>query len=630
MKPPEFRFLRPATTSFHARIIAAALVTALGVLLIAGLAFMGQQWAMVHAQNRNLQATLGAMAATNIADAVQAGDDQAVSASIRALGVSPILLSAEYVDTAGHRVASFHRHGDEAAGAMLVLRTPVVRQGQKFGEVVTMGRRAGLSDVAPQLLALAGALLFAGIAAAMIMARVQADRVVAPVLELSTAMKRVSESGGYDPIVLKTRFALFRGLGAVFNQLLHQLSIRDAQQQAMMTELQEARDRANDANLMKSQFLANMSHEIRTPLNGVLTMADVMAMGDLPTEQRRRLDIIRQSGALLLHTLNDVLDLSRIEAGRMTLTDEVFDLEAALRPVRDLFGPSAIAKGLDFKMRITAEAAGAWRGDPGRLRQILGNLVSNAVKFTDTGTIHVLIAQIEDQLIMIVRDTGVGIPTEKHALLFEKFVQVDNSATRRFGGSGLGLAISAELARMMGGRISFDSAEGLGSTFRFAAPILRADTAEHSVSEDDLFADEDACAPLRLLAAEDNPTNQKVLSTIMASVGLSLEVVADGAAAVAAWKTGRFDVILMDIHMPVMDGVEATRAIRALESQHGLPRTPIIAVTADALTHQVSQHLAAGMDAHLAKPIEIKRLIETIGQVASAPDLGRPQMASRA
>ncbi|MCA3747399.1 histidine kinase dimerization/phospho-acceptor domain-containing protein, partial [Phenylobacterium sp.] len=289
MKPPEFRFLRPATTSFHARIMAAALVTSLGVLLIAGLAFMGQQWAMVHTQNRNLQATLGAMAATNIADAVQAGDDQAVSASIRALRVSPILLSAEYVDTAGHRVASFHRHGDEAAGAMLVLRTPVVRQGQKFGEVVTIGRRAGLSDVAPQLLALAGALLFAGIAAAMVMARVQADRVVAPVLELSAAMKRVSESGGYDPIVLKTRFALFRGLGAVFNQLLHQLSIREAQQQAMMTELQDARDRANDANLMKSQFLANMSHEIRTPLNGVLTMADVMAMGDLPNEQRRRL-----------------------------------------------------------------------------------------------------------------------------------------------------------------------------------------------------------------------------------------------------------------------------------------------------------------------------------------------------
>jgi len=314
----------------------------------------------------------------------------------------------------------------------------------------------------------------------------------------------------------------------------------------------------------------------------------------------------------------------------MTLTDEVFDLEAALSPVRDLFGPSATDKGLDFKMRITADAAGAWRGDPGRLRQILGNLVSNAVKFTDAGTIHVLIAQIEDQMIMIVRDTGVGIPAEKHPLLFEKFVQVDNSATRRFGGSGLGLAISAELARMMGGRISFDSAEGLGSTFRFAAPILRADTAEYSVSEGDLLADEDACPPLRLLAAEDNPTNQKVLSTIMASVGLSLEVVADGAAAVAAWKTGRFDVILMDIHMPVMDGVEATRAIRALEGQHGLPRTPIIAVTADALTHQVSQHLAAGMDAHLAKPIEIKRLIETIGRVASAPDLGYPQTASRA
>ncbi len=218
MKPPEFRFLRPATTSFHARVMAAALLTALGVLLIASLAFMGQQWAMVHTQNRNLQATLGGMAALSIADAVKAGDQRAVDSTVHSLGLSPVLLSAEYFDAAGRRVATFRRHGGEAASSMLVLRTPVVSRGQKFGELVTMGRRAGLSDVAPQLLALAGALLFAGIGAAMFMARAQADRVVAPVVELAAAMRGVSESGSYEPIVLKTRFALFRGLGAVFNQ----------------------------------------------------------------------------------------------------------------------------------------------------------------------------------------------------------------------------------------------------------------------------------------------------------------------------------------------------------------------------------------------------------------------------
>ena len=630
MKPPEFRTLTPTTTGFHARIMAAALVTALSVLMLASLAFMGQQWAMVHAQNRNLQATLGGMAAISIADAIQAEDASAVDSAVRSLGLSPVFLSAEYIDAAGRRVAGFQRADAANGEAIVVIRTPVIRNGERFGEVVTAGRPAGLSDVAPQLLALAGALLFAGIGAAMLMARTQADRVIAPVVELAVAMQKVSESASYEPILLNTRDGLFRGLSASFNHLLHRLSVREAQQQALMSELQDARDRADDANLMKTQFLANMSHEIRTPLNGVLTMAEIMAMGDLPDEQRKRLDVVRKSGGLLLGILNDVLDLSKIEAGRMTLTEEVFDLETALSPVRDLFGPSATSKGLDFGMRVTSEAAGAWRGDPGRLRQILGNLVSNAVKFTHAGSIHILLDQVGDQLVMTVRDTGVGIPAAKHAVLFDKFMQVDNSATRRFGGTGLGLAISAELAQMMGGRISFDSTEGLGSTFRFAAPVPRAEGAVTPVPDVDLFADDEDWPPLRVLAAEDNPTNQRVLSAVMAVTGCALEVVADGAAAVAAWKTGRFDVILMDIHMPVMDGVEATRAIRALESQHGLPRTPIIAVTADALTHQVSQHLAAGMDAHLAKPIEIKRLIETIGRVASAPDLGYPQTASRA
>ena len=630
MKPPEIFKATLPTTGFHARISAAALVTALSVLILASVAFMGQQWAMVHAQNRGLQSTLGGMAAISVADAVTAGDRGAVESAVRSLGLSPVLVSAEYFDAEGHRVSGFRREGPGAEGATVVIRTPVTRDGKRFGEIVTVGRPAGLADVAPQLLALAGALLFAGIGVAMVMARRQADRVIAPVLELSGAMQRVSESGSYEPIVLKTRDGLFRGLSGTFNHLLHRLSVREAQQQAMMSELQDARDRADDANLMKSQFLANMSHEIRTPLNGVLTMAEIMAMGELSAEQRKRLDVVRNSGGLLLAILNDVLDLSKIEAGRMTLADDAFDLETALNPVRDLFGPTAREKGLEFEMRVTPAAAGAWRGDPGRLRQILSNLVSNAVKFTHDGSISILLDQVGDQLVMTVRDTGVGIPAAKHAILFEKFVQVDNSATRRFGGTGLGLAISAELAHMMGGRISFDSTEGLGSTFRFSAPLPRADAGEEVSASDGLFEDEDEWPPLRVLAAEDNPTNQQVLTAVMASVGCTLEVVPDGAAAVAAWKTGRFDLILMDIHMPVMGGVEAARAIRALERNRGLPKTPIIALTADAMTHQVAEYLAAGMDEHLSKPIEIKRLVETIARVTTVPDLSTDARAAQA
>ena len=227
------------------------------------------------------------------------------------------------------------------------------------------------------------------------------------------------------------------------------------------------------------------------------------------------------------------------------------------------------------------------------------------------------------------RDTGVGIPAEKHAMLFEKFVQVDNSATRRFGGTGLGLAISAELAHMMGGRIAFESTEGLGTTFRFSAPLMRTAAGEAIEFDDGLFEDEEEAAPLRVLAAEDNVTNQQVLTAVMASVGCALEIVPDGAAAVAAWKTGRFDIILMDIHMPVMGGVEAATAIRALERNRGLPRTPIIALTADAMTHQVAEYLAAGMDEHLAKPIEIKRLIDTLQRVSQASEMNAAQASAR-
>ena len=632
MTPPELRLKAVNATGFHARISAAALITALSVLVMACVAFMGQQWVMVHAQNRNLQATLGGMTAVTLSDAVTSGDAAAVDSAVHALSLSPALVSAEFFDTRGHRVAGFSKDSPDArSDAMVVIRTPVDSDGRHHGELVTTGRPASLGAVAPQLLALAGALLFAGIGMAIVMARRQTDRVIAPVVELSEAMQKISGSVRYEPIRISSRDGLFRGLSSTFNHLLHALSVREAQQLSMMAELEEARNRADDANLMKSQFLANMSHEIRTPLNGVLTMAEIMAMGDLPAEQRKRLDIVRQSGGLLLNILNDVLDLSKIEAGRMTLSEEAFDLEEALSPVRDLFGPSATEKGLAFDLRITPGARGTWRGDPGRLRQILGNLVSNAVKFTHAGSITILLDQVADELVMTVRDTGVGIPAEKHAVLFEKFVQVDNSATRRFGGTGLGLAISSELAQMMGGRISFESVEGIGTTFRFSAPLARTGFQDERVFDDGLFDDEDEGPELRVLAAEDNLTNQQVLTAVMASIGCVLELAPDGAAAVAAWKTGRFDVILMDIHMPVMGGVEAAQAIRALERNRGLPRTPIIALTADAMTHQVAEYLAAGMDDHLAKPIEIKRLIETLHRVTQpgAASVG-PAGAARA
>jgi CheY-like chemotaxis protein len=357
-----------------------------------------------------------------------------------------------------------------------------------------------------------------------------------------------------------------------------------------------------------------MSHEIRTPLNGVLAMAEVMAMGDLTPVQRERLDVIRQSGGLLLAVLNDVLDLSKIEAGKLALLVDDFDLEAAMEPAVANHAVTAASKGLAFDISYADEARGWWRGDADRIRQVVGNLLSNAVKFSLQGSVGVRfdVNPLSGALRLIVKDTGVGIAAEKQATLFEKFNQADNSATRRFGGTGLGLAICRELTQMMGGSIAVDSREGQGSTFTVELPLERGapveDAAPAAVEEA-----EDGGA-LRLLAAEDNPTNQQVLAAVMGSLGIDIDIVADGQQAVDAWRKGAYDLILMDIQMPVMDGIDAAKAIRAVEKEESRRRIPIVALTANALSHQVEEYMRAGMDGHVPKPIEIAMLYDAISR----------------
>jgi PAS domain S-box-containing protein len=384
--------------------------------------------------------------------------------------------------------------------------------------------------------------------------------------------------------------------------------------------LEEARAAAEAASCAKSEFLANMSHEIRTPLNGVLAMAEVMAMGHLDEVQRDRLDVIRRSGSLLLAVLNDVLDLSKIEAGKLTLFEDDFDLEAVVVQARDSFSVMAQAKSLDFAVEVAEDAAGWWRGDADRLRQIVGNLISNAVKFTPQGSVTASFEMsAAGGLKVIVRDTGVGIAPEKLPSLFEKFTQADNSATRRFGGTGLGLAICRELTQMMGGSINVESCEGQGSTFTVELPLKRGRPSSVPVSETAAAADD---GDLRLLAAEDNPTNQQVLAAVLGSLGIEVHIVPDGKEAVEAWRTGVYDLILMDIQMPVMDGITAAMKIRAAEQETGRRRTPIVALTANAMSHQVEEYLAAGMDAHVAKPIEIAKLYDSIASTLNAAATG--------
>jgi two-component system, sensor histidine kinase len=599
------------TATFHARVASVGLVTTLVVLIAACLTFMLQQWAVARTQSHQMYAGLAEITATTEASAIASGDARSIQPPLLALAGGKNVEAARLTDLKGATLGSFQRPAVPAgAGSTEVIQADVKTDGHKVGALSLIVRRPTLTALLPQFIALTAALLFAGVGVALFLARGMAHRVIAPVQRLSEAMHLVAAGGSFEPIKVEAQDELFRGLTSSFNHLLGKLGEREEDLKRAMRELEDARDAANAANVLKTQFLANMSHEIRTPLNGVLAMAEVMSMGELGDVQRERLGIIRQSGSLLLAVLNDVLDLSKIEAGKLSLVKEDFNIVPTLSPTAETFQVLAQGKGLDFRFTISEAAEGWWRGDADRLRQIVGNLLSNAVKFTPQGIVEATVdLGAENMLRLVVRDSGVGIAPEKLPALFEKFTQADNSATRRFGGTGLGLAICRELTQMMGGAINVESREGHGSTFTVELPLVRGQAVEGVQAEPTQPNGE---RNIRLLAAEDNPTNQQVLAAVMESLGIDIDIVADGRQAVDSWKVGGYDLILMDIQMPVMDGIDAAREIRGIEISEQRKRTPIVALTANALTHQVDEYLAAGMDGHVAKPIEIAKLYEAI------------------
>jgi signal transduction histidine kinase/AmiR/NasT family two-component response regulator len=616
---------RATVASFHARVASVGLITTMVVLVAACLTFMLQQWAVAKTQSHQIHQSLAHITAETAASAIAEGDVRHLRAPLAALSASERVVSATLTDPAGRPLAAYRRADGHPRTAPQHIEADAVDKGRLVGRLEMTVESPSLTPLLPQFIALTFALLFGGIGVALFLARSLAKRVIAPVQTLSEAMHEVAAGGSFAPLEIEAQDELFQSLNDSFNHLLGKLGEREADLKRTMRELEQARDAANAANVLKTQFLANMSHEIRTPLNGVLAMAEVMAMGELAQSQRERLDVIRQSGNLLLAVLNDVLDLSKIEAGKLTLVNEDFELEPTIAATVENYASQARTKGLAFRTTVEPRAAGWWRGDSDRLRQILGNLLSNAVKFTPAGAIEAIVDVNPETaaLRIVVRDTGVGIPAEKLPSLFEKFTQADNSATRRFGGTGLGLAICRELTQMMGGAIDVESREGKGSVFVVELPLQQGEAG----------AAGGGAAPahdsgLRLLAAEDNPTNRQVLTAVMNSLGIDIDIVTDGRKAVEAWRVGGYDLILMDIQMPVMDGIEAARAIRAAEIAERRARTPIVALTANALSHQVAEYMAVGMDGHVAKPIEIAKLYEAISGALNAAATGGAVTAS--
>ncbi len=408
----------------------------------------------------------------------------------------------------------------------------------------------------------------------------------------------------------------------------------DGEPRRILGVMQDITDRklaelaASQANEAKSTFLATMSHEIRTPLNGVLGMAQAMETGALDAEQRDRLKVIRQSGEALLTILNDILDLSKIEAGKLDLESIAFDLESVARSAHAPFAALADAKGVSLRLDV-AGAAGLYRGDPTRLRQILYNLTSNALKFTAAGEVALCARPLEGAVELSVRDSGIGIPADKIPGLFDSFTQVDASTTRKFGGTGLGLSICRRLAELMGGSIRVESELGAGSAFIVTLPLERLGEAAASDDAPEDEAELVDLSRLRVLAAEDNEVNRLVLRTLLGQVGLEPELVENGREALEAWRREPWDLVLMDVPMPEMDGISATRAIREREARTGRARTPIVALTANAMSHQIAEYLAAGMDDHVGKPFDVARLLEVVAACAAASQAEPSARAAR-
>ena len=633
----------------------ATFVTVLAISVSLGLAFratMAETYELKVIQTRVLGSNLTAALAFN--DETAASDVLATLENARDIVLARILLGdgqvfAEYRNDLSPFAAVLNDDPWERLSQerfVSRIQQPVIWQGAELGTLEIWVETLPSNDLIRDTLLIAIVAISLSALLAFLLARRLGRRVLQPVRELSTLMVDMTSREDYEGRFQDSSIQEINTLGQSFNSLLMAIADRESSLQQAINALEVARDQAQHAADTKTSFLANMSHEIRTPMNGVVGMVSLIKETELTSRQRVYFDTIEKSAAGLLVVIDDILDFTKLESGHLRIKKAPFSLSGLLGTLSTIFDIQAKTKGLIFQLSSGDDVPDRVVGDAARLRQLLINLIGNAIKFTDKGSVKLSVSLLVENSEPLIRfeviDTGIGIAEAKQAGIFSEFYQVDLSSTRAYGGTGLGLAICRELAKLMGGAVSFRSTEGEGSCFWLELPLpedvlnpfvvsstiepiaapnpfkaaligesLRAPLKSVAVNE------QQAPSPLsflRVLVVDDSEVNRFILCELLATLGIKASCASNGEEAVAAFTDEAFDVIFMDIQMPVMDGVVATKAIRSLQLEQGLkPHCVVVGVSAHAMSGDREKYLALGMADYLTKPIDRKHLESSLG-----------------